>query len=325
MVRRYGSKNKFSLRDIMSRARMYSSNPAYRGRKAKSNARARRARYGRKPALKGFTKLQSKTIMRAIKGQEETKYIATQLATQSLVDSAIHTPGTDILPLVPVITPGSGEFQRTGRKVSPTRCKVDVSLTFQQLDLGTPSPDITTAQANAIYVVLYILRSKSYKCWNEYLNASTPEWNYLLDDGAGNAVPFGQLVTPASGPSFWATNTAYLQYPVDTSHYTLVKKRVVKLVRNQGMVRSAVSGEAPNLNSSFYHGSFSYRLPKLIYDDTERSPSNGFPTNANLMLAVGYAFADNLWSQDQIAGPNSQASMPLLNMTIRNHVWYKDA
>lgn len=285
-----------------------------------------RANYGgRKTHLKGFTKTQSATIMRAIGHSDETKYVATQLAQNGVLDAAIHTPGTDILPLCPAVTQGTGEFQRVGRKISPTRCRVDISVTFPQADLGTPSPDITYSQANAIYVVLMIVRSKNFKNWNEYLTDGL-QWQYLLDDGQGNSVPFGQTVTPPSGPSFMATNTQFLQYPVETSHYTLVKRKVVKLIRNQGFVRSAVSAESPNLSQSYFTGSFTYKLPKLIYDDTKDNGSGGYPTNANLMLMGGYAFCDNLWSQDYItAGPTSQASMPLLSWTVRNHVWYKDA
>lgn len=297
---------------------------ARRGAAVAGGRRRGRARYGKRAPLRGFTALQSNSIIRAIKGKEETKYFATQLAQNQLIDAAIHTPGTDIMPLVPPIPQGTGEWQRVGRKVSPTKCRVDISATFGQLDLGTPTPDITPSQANAVYLVMYVLRSKTYKNWTEYLNATTPEYNFLLDDGQGNSVPFGSQTTPASGPSFWNTNTQYLQYPIETSHYTLIKKRVVKLVRNQGYLRSAVSGEAPNLNSSFYTGSFTYKLPKLIFDDTERGPTGAYPTNSNVMLAVGYAFADNLWAQDQNVG-TSQAALPLVSITCRNHVWYKDA
>lgn len=291
----------------------------------RAQRRARRARYGgRRTQLKGFTATQSKSIMAAIGRSDETKYIATQIADNSWLDAPIHTPGTDILPLVPVITPGTGEFQRVGRKVTPTKCRVDITLSFPQYDLGSASPDVTASQANAIYVVMYILRSKNYKCWNEYLNAPTPEWNYLLDDGAGNAVPFGYTVTPSSGSPYLATKNTFLQYPVDTSHYTQVRKKIVKLTRNQGFDRTAVSGEAPHMGASYWKGSFTYKLPKLIYDDTERSPTNGFPSNANLMLAVGYTFQNNLWSQDQVGGV-SQTALPLLSFTARSHVWYKDA
>lgn len=288
-------------------------------------ANPRLRRYGRsKTHIKGFTAAQSRALVKFIGRNEETKYFASQLATQQLLDAAIHSPGTDILPLSPPIPQGTAEWQRTGRKVSPTKCRVDVSCTFQQTDLGTESPDITASQANAIYVVMYIVRSKNYHNWLEYNGATTPEYNFLLDNGQGAAVPFGQQVTPTSGPTFWATNTTFLQYPIETSHYTLVRKKVVKLIRNQGFVRSAVSGEAPNLSQSYWRGSFSYKLPKLLYDDTERGPTGAYPTNSNLMIMFGYAFADNLWSQDQVPG-TSQASLPLLNISVRNHVWYKDA
>lgn len=286
-----------------------------------------RARYGGKRSqLKGFSRLQSRTILNAIGRSDETKYFASQLAQNGILDSAIHTPGTDILPLCPPVKAGTGEFQRVGRRISPTKCRVDISVTFPQADLGTPSPDITYSQANAIYVVMYIVRSKTFKNWTQY-NADGLEWQYLLDDGQGNSVPFGQEITPPSGPpSFWATNTQFLQYPIETSRYTLVKKKVVKLVRNQGFVRSAVSAESPNLPQSYFRGSFTYKLPKLTYDDTADNGTSPYPTNANLMLMAGYAFADNLWSQDYLTtGPSVQASLPLLSWTVRNHVWFKDA
>lgn len=288
--------------------------------------RRRRAMYrGKKTVLKGFTRAQSNAIVKYVGRSDETKYFATQLAQNGILDAAIHTPGTDILPLCPPIPQGTGEFQRVGRKVTPTKCRVDISVTFPQADLGTPSPDITYSQANAIYVVMYIVRSKIFKNWPLYQTDGL-EWQYLLDNGQGASTMFGQQITPPSGPSFYATNTQFLQYPIETSHYTLLKKKVVKLVRNQGFVRSAVSAESPNLPQSYFTGSFTYKLPKLIYDDTKDVGTGTYPTNANVMLMAGYAFADNLWSEDYVvAGSTTQASMPLLSWTVRNHVWYKDA
>lgn len=292
--------------------------------------RRRQARYGgKRTQLKGFTRLQTRSILNAIGRSDETKYFASQLAQNGILDSAIHTPGTDILPLCPPVVTGTGEFQRVGRRISPTKCRVDISVTFPQVDYNTPSPDPTYAQANAIYVVMYIVRSKTFKSWDLW-KADGLEWQYLLDDGQGNSVPFGQTVAPPAGPSFLATNTQFLQYPIESSHYTLVKKKVVKLIRNTGQVRQdAGAGNVPNLPQSFFRGSFTYKLPKLIYDDTKGAdPALTYPTNANLMLMAGYAFADNLWSQDYTSSPtapNTVASMPLLSWTVRNHVWFKDA
>lgn len=286
--------------------------------------RGRGRRYGgRRTRLAGFTKAQSNSIVRFVGRSDETKYYAAQLAVNSILDGPIHTPGTDILPLSPPIPQGTAEFQRVGRKVMPTKCRVDVSVSFPQVDLGTESPDITGSQANAIYVVMYIVRSKTFHNWSQY-NTDGLEWQYLLDDGQGGSTPFGQTITPSSGPTYLATNNQFLGYPIESSHYTLVKKKVVKLIRNQGFVRSAVSGEAPNLAQSYWKGSFTYRLPKLIYDDTKGSLTGAYPTNSNLLLMAGYAFCDNLWSQDQVGGV-SQTALPLLSWTARNHVWYKDA
>lgn len=284
-----------------------------------------RGRYGKKRALKGFTKQQSKSIMRAISGKEETKYYAEQLATNQVLDAPIHTPNTDMLPLVPAIPQGNDEWQRNGRKVTPVKCKVDVSLTFPQVDYGVSSPPPESLLANAIYAVIYIVRSKTQKSWVNF--AASQEWQSLLDDGQGHAQAFGKLIPDAANPgtNFIATDMSLLQYPIETSHYTLVRKKVVKLVRNVGNVRDGVPGDAPNMSQSFWRGSFKYRLPTLQYDDTKDAQTGNRPTNANLMICFGYVFADNLTSENALATGGVTSSAQLLSVTCRNHVWYKDA
>ena len=146
-----------------------------------------RRRHG-KGALKGFTATQAKSLRRFVAGKEETKYYATQLAINQLIDPAIHTPGTDIMPLVPKITQGTDEFQRVGRKVVPSKCRVDVQLSIGDVELGTATvPGL--ANATSLYVVIYILRSKLFKSWEDY--AASDDWNYLLDNGSGGSTPFG--------------------------------------------------------------------------------------------------------------------------------------
>lgn len=286
-------------------------------------ARGRRNRYrGKRTSLKGFSRTQTRSLARYLGRSEETKYFSQQLCVNQLLDAAIHSPGTDIMPLVPPVPQGTGEWQRVGRRISPTKCRVDLSLTFGQVDVGA-APSAEVLYGEAIYVAIYILRSKEIHNWPQF-NTST-EWQYLLDDGQGNSTSFG-ILTPGGGsnPSFWTTNMQHLQMPIETSHFTQVRKKIIKLVRNQGNVRTGVSGEAPNMSSSFYKGSFTYRLPKLMYDDTKDAPSGTYPTNSTVVLALGYAFADNLWAQNQV--PDGQVQpIPMLSVTARNHVWYKDA
>lgn len=284
--------------------------------------RGGRARQGKGP-LKGFTAQQSNTIRRAIKGKEETKYYAQQLALNQLVDPAIHTPGTDIMPLVPRISKGTDEFQRVGRKVTPSKCRVDVALTFPDIEQGNTLPS-NLHNAAEIYAVMYVLRSKVIKNWDTY--ATTTEYQNLLDNGQGESQAFGFIQNPGTPSSFWTTNSSFLQYPIESSHYTLIKKRVVKLVRNTGGMFDG-AGWATNSPQSAWRGSFSYKLPTLYYDDTALAVPITYPTNVNVMLAVGYVFANNLNAEGIDKDGNETQFVPpqLLSITVRNHVWYKDA
>lgn len=276
------------------------------GRKA-----VRRRRYGGKsaPKFKGFTKQQSASIARAIGRSDETKYAATQLMLNLPLDAAIHTPGTDVVPLVPAIHQGTAENQRDGRKITPTKCFVDVSISFNENN--TP-PAIATARY--LYVVIYLLRSKVYKNWQQWLAAPSPQTNYLLDDGAGNSVPFG-INDPTSG---FVSDTRFLAYPVDQSEFTLVKKRVVKLIRNDGFTNGSPGGAtAPNLAQSSWRGKFYYRLPKLIYDDSA-AIQGGYPTNNCTMMAIGYCNSDN---GTTVVPENYNA----ISVTARAHWFFKDS
>lgn len=295
-----------------------------RGFVRRANRRPRRARqYGMRKMkpLKGFSRLQSATIRRAIGLSEETKYQATTLQLNRFLDPAIHTPGTDMLPLVPKIAVGTGENQRIGRKVTPVRCRVAVNLSFAQTNPGAPTPPAEQQRSQNIYAVMYVLRSKSYK--NFYQWEQSPNWANILDNGDGTSVPCGYQ---AGATPFWTLDASYLSKPIESSEYTLIAKRIVKLTKNVGMIDAGVAGnsQVPNLVNTSYRGSFSYKLPTLQYDDTNSVQFQGYPTNANVILAVGWCYADNQGTYDVDAEGNPVAPYSALSLTAVNHVWYKD-
>lgn len=265
-------------------------------------------------------------IKRMVRSNQETKYYAKTLLQNTGLDGAIHTPGVDIVPLVPAVPVGDGEFERVGRQITPTKCKVDLALTFPQLNPGTAEPAPSTAYSDIIYVVIYILKSRRYKNWDDYKASSA--WNQLLDDGAGNSKAFGSLVTSVGGSPFWATSTLEMQYPIEKSEYTLVKRKVVKLVKNGGNTYIGQSSLQPNLPQSCWTGSFTYKLPKLIYEDNVPSglTASAYPTNNATMLAIGYCHGDNLSSyMANSDGSPYQSMANALTVTARAHTWYKDA
>lgn len=279
--------------------------------------RPRRARnYGMnkvKP-LKGFTKLQTVALKKAIGRNEETKYTATNLWDGVGLDGAIHSIGlpgaiADTMPLVPQILPGAAENQRIGRKVKPVKCCVDVSVSF---NMNGEAP--TGQNTQQIYVYLYMLRSKTVKSYGQFVG--TDNWNHWADNGDGTSTFFGYTDT-ATPPNFFTDYLAF-QKPVETSEVSLVKRVRIKLTKNNGIMNgSTVAGSNPNLSTSSYSGRFYYRLPELVWDDTN-SKNQGFPSNNNTFIAVGACLADNtdgLYSNDSAK----------FTISARQHVWFKDA
>lgn len=276
--------------------------------------------------------LPKKTLRRVVKQQimrnEETKYNATQLCLNRTIDPAIHTPGQDCFPLVPKIPQGNDYYQRNGRKVMPTRCKVDVSLAFSQPNPGQ-TPPAFSQYAQQIYVVIYLLKSKAEDNWFRF--AQSTDYMGLLDNGDGTYAPFGELVTPpAPASTFWTADTSFLQRPIDNTEFTLLQRKVVKLTKNVGNIDTGVAGnsQVPNLPTSSWSGSFYYKLPTLNYDDstTGVTLNGGYPTNTNVFMAVGWCYADNNGTYYTDATVSTQ--MPpdqIVSVTARSHVWYKDA
>lgn len=252
-------------------------------------------------------------VKRAIKSAEETKYISTQLWDKATLDGAIHSvgiPGTnsDIMPLVPAIPVGALESQRIGRKVTPTKACVDINLSFV---MNSDPPLVQGTQQ--IYVYVYLLRAKT---WRNYGKMQTDGSiiKHLADNGDGSSGPFGLL----DSSSNWYTNMTVFQKPTESSVVTQLKRVRVKLTKNQGIINgSAVPNAVTNLPSTSYSGRFYYKLPKLSYDDSDGT-DQAYPTNCNVFIAVGGAFADNT---DGL----SSAGQPFISITGRQHVWFKDA
>lgn len=265
---------------------------------------------GRAPALP--RRLRS-AVTKIIKSKEETKYIATQLWDKATLDGAIHsigTPGTnsDIMPLVPAIPVGALENQRIGRKVTPTKACVDLSLSF------TMNGDPPYAQATQhLYVYVYMLRAKTFKNYGK-MQTDGSIIKYLADNGDGTSVPFGLQ----DGSGNWYTNMTVFQRPIEASVVTQLRRVRVKLTKNQGIINgSAVPNAVTNLHTTSYSGRFYYKLPTLIYNDSDAA-DQAYPSNVNVFIAIGSALADN---QDGL----TSSVGGLVSVTGRQHVWFKDA
>lgn len=266
---------------------------------------------------KGFSATQSASLERAIRGSQETKYWATDLVVYNAINNVLAVPcgagaTGDMYPLVPTIKAGTGEHERIGRFIQPKRCALDVTLAFS----GAVDPNV--AQVD---VMMYIVRSKKYKCYQDILTAAAaagfgpthPLANFV-DSGQGTSIPFGDWVTPGG------TNTSTVldtYRPVDTSNWGVVKVVRVKLTKNTGPTNGGTTAVAPLLDSSSWTGRVSFDLPKLEYDDSNPTAA-GYPLNSP--LAVGFTYvASNGYKLT--AGVDPAAVV----ITARSHYWYTDA
>lgn len=295
-------------------------------KKGKGNRRSR---------AKGLTKAMKKQVKSIVKAQEETKYHAEQLLTKYTLDWGIHTyadpsAGTqngDILPLVPSITEGDGSWQRSGAKIKPTKCCVDVEVSFAETPLGLPA---TNQFSNDIYVVMYLLRSKTHRNYRQFVEA-TKAGDFigdLLNNGDGTSKYFGDAMLVGSPPtSIVYSNATDLMLPVNTKYFTLIKKKVVRLTKNAGQSYGDGVPNAPNTGKGSWRGRFYYTLPTLAYDEYSQNTQyvGPYPTNNCTFLAIGSALANGL---DSLSYQNGEISGVLANpmmLNVRSHVWYKDA
>lgn len=269
---------------------------------------------GRRRKLR-LSKPVKKAIKKIVRSQEETKYWATQLMLNQTIDPAIHTPadpgnatptGGDMYPLVPWMPEGDGESERVGRSITPTKCKFDVFATFNQQ--GDPP---AVGLANVIYLVIYVLKSKVQRQWTP----TSTQYLQLLDAGDGTSTMFGA----PDGSGGYNTDAHFLEFPIEKSQFTLLKKKVIKLVKNDGFTNTGSGATttyatSPNTSATCYRGSVSYKLPKLLWDTTDSH--SVYPTNNGTFVAFGYCRGDNL---------TTLASPQMVSLSVRNHVWYKDA
>lgn len=282
-----------------------------------------------------------KAIKKIVARQEETKYHSEQILSNNPLDWAIHTPIDyqasppqtvgDVLPLVPRIAEGDGSFQRSGVKIHPTRCRVDVSVSIAETPYGIGALSQQNTYTNDIFVVMYILRPKMFRNYQCLVNGKYNAFGNLLDNGDGTYKSFGRQVV-ASGtegsPVVWCSNKQDLQLPVNTEQFTLIRRKIVRLTKNYGTSNQDGSpSDIPNLGKGSWSGSFTYKLPTLTYDDFSQNVQydGGYPTNSCLVMAIGAVLANNCdslaYTQGQVIGALDNP----ITVTARTHCWYKDA
>lgn len=258
---------------------------------------------------KRIAKIAKNVVSRAA----ETKYVAAPVTAEGPVQIWAATNPVGGVPqlydVFPGLAEGSGEFQRQGTKVSPTRHTVDVELAFNNLrndisggaKLDTCSWDIT---AHIWYG--YVRRYKNT------VSATTNAVAVLseqMEDGQGNT-------------SFWDGSPAIDQLRLNTEVLQM-KHKAIRLYRPLGSQNTATL--AGGLTTYFPQKistkcTLSFKPPKtLLFDELQGVPQNYAP-----IMIVAYKHNDYTPGASISADGPSVLSKPALMMYARTHMWYKD-
>lgn len=246
------------------------------------------------------TKALTQAVNKIVNRKIETKYVmyrpynasSGQLFRTNFTQ-AINS-SVEAYALIPPVSLGSGDHQRDGNVIAPT------SLTIK----GFVSLLTNAVDSVLIDVDIYILRHKAIKDVAYY--AQLGNLNDLLNSGDGLNVGYD---------GSW-TNSAM---PINTSTYTLVKHKKIRLSKGWGDNNTYLSG-ATDTQASYSDNSkcqrnfsFKVKLPKTLKykNDTDTTPSMDYP-----FMVIGWNTPTNL---------DTTTSTQIIKASATTHMYYKDA
>jgi len=246
------------------------------------------------------TRALTTAIQRVVNRNVETKYVcyrpynnASGLLNNTNFTSAINT-SAEAYALIPPITIGSGDHQRDGNVIAPT------SLTVK----GWVSIAANEANSWLCDVDIYILRHKAIR--DVAYETQLGNLGDLLNSGNGLNVGYD---------GSW-TNSAF---PINTSTYTLVKHKKIRLTKAYGDQQTYLSGGNPTSVANYsvcpFQRNFSIkvRMPKTLKykNDTDTTPSMDYP-----FMVIGFNSPTNL---------DASQTLNRIQATATTHLYYKDA
>jgi len=261
----------------------------------------KRTSKAKKPALKlRPTKALTTAVQRIVNKNLETKYVmyrpynnSSGLLLNTHFTQAINS-SAEAYALIPPITIGDGDHQRTGNVIAPT------SLTVK----GFVSLLDNAAASASIDVDIYILRHRAIK--DIVYQTQLGNFADLLNSGDGLNVGYDGSWTHSA-------------MPINTSTYQLIKHKKIRLEKGWGDVNTYISGgdesraaynQAPKHQKNF---SIKVKMPKTLKykADTDTTPSMDYP-----FMVIGWNVPSNL---------DTTSSQQIITATATSHLYYKDA
>jgi len=263
--------------------------------RAYNKALAEKRALAAKPTA-ALTQAVNKIVNRKI----ETKYVmyrpynnSSGLMLNTNFTQAINS-SAEAYALIPPITLGDGDHQRTGNVINPTKLTVKgfVSLLENAVDSAFLDVDI------------YILRHKAVKD----VRYETQLGNFadLLNSGDGLNVGYDGSWTHSA-------------MPINTSTYQVLKHKRIRLQKGWGDVNTYISQAAEarasyNVAPQHQHNfSFDIKMPKKLQykSDADTTPSMDYP-----FMVIGWNVPTNL---------DTTQSQQIIKASATTHMYYKDA
>lgn len=209
----------------------------------------------------------------------ETKYVSESLyqmtggATPGAwigFSSAITGVG-EIYAAIPRTTQGLDDNNRIGNQLSPKSVNI-------KLDISTKVYNDNSARDRMVHV--FLLTAKSVKSLDNY-----------------SAIPITQLLNKGDGTNVAFDGTQFTaQYPVNTSEFTILKHKTMRMVQGYGIANSLT---APNVGTTdgvispshqYARINMKVKVPATFKYDRA---SQRFPTNYAPFLVIGFTHNNN--------------------------------
>jgi len=240
----------------------------------------------RKRTSKGL----KRTIRRIVRSQQETKYKSVQYDLASF--NGTISGSADLINPLPQLEKGTGNNERIGNVIQPTKIVVRGYITYYNADLGTTA---VGTDADMLGLRLFAFRDKATN------SAANAIYNYNLLDAGGDSKAFeGKAID-------WCL-------PHNRKQFHFYADRRMRMLKPYGAVGDGDTAMQAVHNSMFRPFKIVIKPPKkLMYDNVD---SQVWPVNFSPRMALGYCHLNN-------ATPDSATTR--IAMTFVSTLYYKDA
>lgn len=242
----------------------------------------------------------AKRVLAVVRRTEETKYVANDFDSQGVAHPTSWNPTPNmvsigsIVPAIPQLGAGVGDFQRVGQKISPVSISCNLRIGFNPTDLS----------ANSLIGVIYYGTSKGAKTWEGQIPLSSVA---MLDNGDGTNVG-------------WTGLRNQLNLPIDRTLVTL-KRITFRLSKTAGIQNSdmglpaTVPGNYATSNGlSEKSFNLRFRAPRVL---SYNQQTDLYPQNYAPFYFVGFCHADGSVYQGE--------DLRLVAVNSRVHMRFKDS